>query len=77
MNNSRSSTYQSYMLRLWRDHPRTPWQASLQSTATEHIYHFADLEQMWAFLQTQLGVDRDDPKAADAPPDGAARDPPA
>ena len=56
------STYQSYLLRLWRDNPRAPWQASLQSTATEETIRFPDVEQMWAFLQAQMTEEGDPPE---------------
>ena len=75
MNNSEGSTYRSYLLRLWRDNPRAPWQASLQSTATEQIYYFVDVDQMWAFLKAKLGTDPDDQQATDAPP-GESEDAP-
>lgn len=55
---SEPRNYQSYLLRLWRDNPRAPWQASLQSTATEQVHHFPDVEQMWAFLKAQLSEER-------------------
>ena len=45
--------YHSYLLRIWRDDKRRPWQASLQSTATEQLVHFAGLEALFAFLETQ------------------------
>jgi len=60
---NKPAAYQSYLLRLWRNHPQGPWQASLQSTATEQIQHFAGIDQMWAFLKAQLGLARDDPEA--------------
>ncbi len=66
---SEPSNYQSYLLRLWRDNARAAWQASLQSTATEQVHHFPDLEQMWVFLQAQMGAGRDDVEAGDARPD--------
>jgi hypothetical protein len=34
-----SPTYQSYLVRLWRDKPSSPWRVSLQSTATEELRH--------------------------------------
>jgi hypothetical protein len=61
------STYQSYLLRLWRDNPRAPWQASLQSTATEKTFHFADVGHMWAFLQAQMAGEGDPPEEAENP----------
>lgn len=59
MYNNEESTYQSYLLRLWRDSEHSPWRAALQSTATEQIYQFGDVGQMLAFLVAQLVVDVD------------------
>jgi hypothetical protein len=42
--------YQSYLLRVWRDESRGTWRASLQNTATKHIYHFAEVDKLLAFL---------------------------
>ena len=47
--------YQSYLLRLWRESDRSAWRASLQSTATEQIDHFADVATLVAFLVAQTG----------------------
>ena len=62
-----SSIYQSYLLRIWRDHSRAAWRASLQSTATEQIHPFGDVDQMWAFLKVQMDIDAGDPGAGAAP----------
>jgi len=56
MNDGKQDRYHSYLLRLWREGPQAPWRASLQSTATEQLHHFASLEQLWAFLQTRLAA---------------------
>ena len=61
------STYQSYLLRLWRDNPRAPWQASLQSTATEETLHFADVGQMWDYLQAQMAGESNPPEEGENP----------
>jgi hypothetical protein len=50
----RCRNYQSYLLRLWQEDTQTPWRASLQSTSSEEIYHFATLEALFAFLDGQL-----------------------
>ncbi len=42
--------YQSYLLRVWHDETRNIWRASLQSTLTKRIYHFADAETLLKFL---------------------------
>lgn len=70
---SKPSNYQSYVLRLWRGNAQAAWQASLQSTATEQVHHFPNLEQMWAFLQMQMGTGGDDTQARSAPPGKAER----
>jgi len=66
---SEASHYRSYLLRLWRDKARDAWQASLQSTATEEVFYFPGVEQMWAFLKAQMGPDGGDMGAGVAPPD--------
>lgn len=48
--------YQSYLLRVWRDDVHTPWRASLQSTVTERVVQFADLEAMFVFLMAQTSL---------------------
>ena len=51
-----SPIYQAYLVRFWRDNPRSPWRVMLQSTATEEVRHFATVDELWAFFQTQLAV---------------------
>jgi hypothetical protein len=47
---------QSYLLRLWREHPVAPMRATLVPVATPAAQqHFADLEALCAFLQAQAG----------------------
>lgn len=46
--------YHSYLLRLWRDGTRKQWCASLQSTQTEQVVHFAHFEALCAYLSEQL-----------------------
>lgn len=70
MNTQDASTYQSYLLRLWRDTPQAVWRASLQSAATEELRHFATVDDLWAFLMAQMGVDDDSPGATAAPANG-------
>lgn len=59
-----ASTYQSYLLRLWRDTPQSVWRASVQSSATEELRHFATVAELWAFLMAQMGGKDDDRGAA-------------
>lgn len=54
MNTQDAATYQSYLLRLWRDNSQSPWRASLQSSATEELQHFLTAEDLWAFLKAQM-----------------------
>ncbi len=64
MNDAQELTYLSYMLRLWREEPRAPWRALLHSTATGQVHLFADVGRMWAYLNAQMGGERDDPPGA-------------
>lgn len=51
---NRNPNYQAYLLRLWREGTQTTWRASLQSTATEQLYHFATIESLFAFLDARM-----------------------
>jgi hypothetical protein len=51
---SQPADYHSFLLRLWRSDPRQPWHASMQSTATGEIQHFATLDHMIDFLYSHL-----------------------
>jgi hypothetical protein len=68
MKMSQPSNYRSYLLRMWRDSARASWQASLQSTATEKVHYFPDVDHVWVFLQAVMVEGGDDPEAGDAPP---------
>jgi hypothetical protein len=50
------STHASYLLRIWRDHTRSPWRAMVIDVARlgEHR-HFATLDALFAFLTAQTG----------------------
>ena len=51
---------QSYLLRLWREHPGAPVRATLIAVGQpdEH-QHFADLDDLCAFLRAQAGQEPD------------------
>jgi hypothetical protein len=57
--------YLSYMLRLWRDSGaeeghsvnRMGWRASLQSPYRSNLIGFASLDDLFAFLRRQAGLD--------------------
>jgi hypothetical protein len=45
---------QSYLLRLWREHPGTPMRATIFSVGQpEAQRHFADLDALCTFLRAQ------------------------
>ena len=46
--------YHAFLLRLWRDHARQGWRASLQSTATGQRFQFGTLDELFAFLDARL-----------------------
>lgn len=50
---SLSSTYQSYLLRLWREKPGESWRAMLESSSSNVRYSFADMEDLFSFLRNQ------------------------
>jgi len=54
-----NDTYQSYLLRFWRDSPHSAWRAALQSTATNEKYVFAETDALFEFLDRQLCIDAD------------------
>ena len=49
-------THASYLLRIWRDHTRSPWRVTVIEVARpgEHR-HFATLDALFAFLTAQTG----------------------
>ncbi|MEZ4664069.1 MAG: hypothetical protein R2911_41580 [Caldilineaceae bacterium] len=46
-----SDNYHSYLVRLWRDKPLTPWRVTAQCVQTGELRHFADLTALFVFLQ--------------------------
>ena len=47
---------QSYLLRLWREHPGAPLHATLIAVGQpDEQRHFADLEGLCAYLRAQAG----------------------
>ncbi|MBK8431952.1 MAG: hypothetical protein IPL28_11960 [Chloroflexi bacterium] len=48
-------TYQSFLLRLWRDSAERPWRASLLDPHTEQVRHFATVREMLHFLEEWSG----------------------
>lgn len=45
--------YCAYLVRLWQDSPTSAWRASAQSAQTGTTVRFADLEELFVFLQMQ------------------------
>lgn len=66
MSKQDASTYQSYLLRLWRDTPHSAWRASLQCTRTQAVQHFATVEACWVYLMAQIAREDDDQGGATA-----------
>ncbi len=66
-----SSTYQSYLVRFWRDNSQRTWHASLQSTTDTEKFVFAEINSLFEFLLEQLATNGDAPDH----PDGIAADP--
>jgi len=53
------SRYQTYLLRLWcvDDGEKARWRASLQDVRTGQRLSFAGLDEAYAYLQREIGVD--------------------
>ena len=53
----RPTEYHAYLLRLWNANPDgiPAWHASLEDPHTGERHGFADLEQLYTFLQEQIG----------------------
>lgn len=49
-----SGSYRAYLVRMWQEHPQAPWRASVQNAQTGELRRFSDLEQLVAFLYTQI-----------------------
>ena len=49
--------YQVYMLRLWRNGTQTPWRAALEHARTGERHAFAELTDLFAFLEAETGAD--------------------
>ena len=47
-------TYQSYVLRFWRDSAQSEWRAGLQCTATGDKFVFSDTAHLFDFLKARL-----------------------
>lgn len=59
MKRSEPANYQSYLLRLRRDHGQNTWKVWLQSTATERVFQFDNAPDFWEFLKMQMGIEVD------------------
>ena len=57
----RQTSYLSYLLRLWRDEagPTEPWRASLQCSLTDQRRGFANLNELFEYLQRQADAHYD------------------
>jgi hypothetical protein len=63
-------THASYLLRIWRDHTRSPWRAMVVDVARpgEHL-HFATLDALFAFLTARTDSAPPVPEQMSAPND--------
>lgn len=59
MKEKEPANYQSYLLRLRRDHGQNIWKVWLQSTATENVFTFENVFEFWEFLKSRLGLEDD------------------
>ena len=52
-------TYCAYLVRLWQDGPSSSWRAFAKDVLTETEYHFASIEELFVFLESQTTEDQD------------------
>jgi hypothetical protein len=55
--------YRAYLVRVWQAGAKGPWRASAESTATRRVYHFAHLEELFAFLAEGATAGEDEERA--------------
>ncbi len=53
---SRSGHYRSYLVRFWQSNKQGCWRASAQCVQTGNTVLFGDVENLLAFLQTEIKV---------------------
>ena len=61
--------YLSYLLRLWQNNGESKpvWRASLQSALAGERQSFSSLDELFAFLRRQAGMDSDTDNDKDGP----------
>jgi len=65
-----NETYQSYLLRFWRDSPHSAWRATLQSTANNDKFIFIQCSDLFHFLEARLmTTDAEDAHTAPGAPE--------
>lgn len=47
------SSYQAYLLRIWREDELSPWRASTKEVQSGNQQHFANLSELFEFLISQ------------------------
>ncbi len=62
---SLNATYQSYLVRFWRDNAHGAWRASIQSTTDAEKFVFAEMDGLFDFLMTQLATEDSIPASPD------------
>jgi len=50
---ARQYQYQSFLLRLWQEKPGEAWRASAKEILSGERVHFANLDDLFTYLQTQ------------------------
>lgn len=54
MTQHHSLRYQAYLVRFWQEGAATTWRASAQHVQSGETFRFADIGQLFAFLQARL-----------------------
>lgn len=63
-----STSYHSFLVRLWQDGAAEPWRASAHCVQTGETHRFATVEALFAFLIERLGPPEDGSGQPSDPP---------
>ena len=51
-----ATSYQSYLIRLWQEHPHLPWRGTAQNVQSGEVIPFADVDKLFTYLSAQLSL---------------------
>jgi hypothetical protein len=46
--------YHSYLLRIWREYPQSPWRIQLEDPISREVFGFQTMEKLMQFLEEKM-----------------------